>query len=91
MERYRRADMLYKFIDTTEYQNEIALPSEAMNFNGVFLENEVEGYRTLYVTGRESIAPELDFYESGARHGKKQNVPGKSDYGRVSVDEPYRF
>lgn len=63
--------MLYKFIDTTEYQDEIALPSEAMNFNGVFLENEVEGYRTLYVTGRESLAPELDFYESGARHGKK--------------------
>lgn len=63
--------MLYKFIDTTQYQDDIALPSEAMNFNGVFLENEVEGYRTLYVSGRESLAPELDFYDSGARHGKK--------------------
>ena len=55
MEKSRRVDMLYKFIDTTEYQDEIALPSEAMNFNGVFLENEVEGYRTLYVSGLSLI------------------------------------
>lgn len=63
--------MLYKFIDTTEYQDEIILPSEAMNFNSVFLEQEVEGYRTLYVSGRESLAPELNFYDSGVKHGKK--------------------
>ena len=54
--------MLYKFIDTTEYQDEIALPSEAMNFNGVFLENEVaRDTETLYVTGRESLAPGVRF------------------------------
>ena len=51
--------MQYKFIDIYDSQDEIALPSEAMNFNGKFLENEILGYRTLYVSGRESLAPEL--------------------------------
>lgn len=41
--------MQYKFIDIYDSQDEIALPSEAMNFNGKFLENEILGYRTLYV------------------------------------------
>lgn len=53
--------MQYKFIDIYDSQDEIALPSEAMNFNGKFLENEILGYRTLYVSGRESLAPELEF------------------------------
>ena len=54
--------MQYKFIDIYDSQDEIALPSEAMNFNGKFLENEILGYRTLYVSGRESLAPELEFF-----------------------------
>lgn len=29
------------------------LPTEAMSYNGVYLENEIDGYRTLSVTGRE--------------------------------------
>ena len=37
--------MQYKFIDIYDSQDEIALPSEAMNFNGKFLENEI--YLTL--------------------------------------------
>lgn len=35
------------------------LPSEAMKFDGVFLEDEIEGYRTLSVSGRELIAYEV--------------------------------
>lgn len=35
------------------------LPSVAMNFNGKYLENEIEGYRTLKVSGRETISQEL--------------------------------
>lgn len=62
--------MQYKFIDIYDSQDEIALPSEAMNFNGVFLENEIPGYRTLHVSGRESLAPELEFFEQRSRHGK---------------------
>lgn len=63
--------MQYKFIDIYDSQDEIALPSEAMNFNGKFLENEILGYRTLYVSGRESLAPELEFFDRTRRHGKE--------------------
>ena len=35
------------------------LPSVAMNFNGKYLETEIEGYRTLKVSGRETISQEL--------------------------------
>ena len=44
--------MIYSFVDTNGCPSDTALPAEAMNFNGVFLENEIEGYRTLYVSGR---------------------------------------
>ncbi|MDO4614634.1 MAG: phage tail family protein [Lachnospiraceae bacterium] len=50
---------LYRFTDTTEIEGSRALPSEAMSFNGVWLEEEIEGYRTLYVTGREIMNPEI--------------------------------
>lgn len=43
---------MYKFVDTTERQEEQILPSEALNFNGVYFENVIPGYRTLYVSGR---------------------------------------
>ena len=35
------------------------LPSEAMKFNGVYLEDEIDGYRTLSVSGRELIAYDI--------------------------------
>ena len=35
------------------------LPSVAMEFNGTIIENEIEGYRTLKVSGRETISNEL--------------------------------
>lgn len=44
--------MSYEFIDTTE-QAKTYLPKEAMSYNGIFLENEIKGYRTLNVSGRE--------------------------------------
>lgn len=37
-----------------------ALPSVAMQFNGVFIEDELLGYRTLTVSGREMVGVELD-------------------------------
>ena len=73
--------MQYKFIDVYDSQEEIALPSEAMNFNGKFLENEILGYRTLYVSGRESLAPELEFFDRTRRHGKE--VKGRRFTERV--------
>lgn len=51
---------MYEFIDIDGQQSvENVLPSAAMNFNGLFIENEIEGYRTLTVSGRESIGVEL--------------------------------
>lgn len=51
---------MYEFIDVDGKQSvESVLPSVAMNFNGLFIENEIEGYRTLTVSGRESIGVEL--------------------------------
>ena len=46
---------MYKFIDTTESQDNTELPSEALCINGIYIENEIEGYQTLSVEGRELL------------------------------------
>lgn len=51
---------MYNFIDINGTQTSSLLPPEAMNYNGVYLENEVVGYRTLYVQGRELMAAEVN-------------------------------
>lgn len=52
--------MLYNFIDTIDMKQQgSTLPAEAMNYDGVFLENEISGYRTLKVTGRELLGSEI--------------------------------
>lgn len=51
---------MYEFRDlkpTTEQR--VWLPSVAMNFNGTYIEHEIEGYQTLKVAGRETIGVEL--------------------------------
>ncbi len=60
---------MYTFIDTTEISEGVQLPSEAMKFNGEYIENLIPGYRTLNVAGRESLSPELNTYETGIRDG----------------------
>ena len=60
---------MYSFIDTTESQGSADLPSEALKLNGEYIENQIEGYRTLYVTGREILSQELTTYETGIRDG----------------------
>lgn len=61
---------MYEFIDVTEIQ-ETALPSEAMQINGEYIENMIAGYRTLHVKGREALSSEIDSYETGVRDGSK--------------------
>ena len=67
---------MYKFVDTTESQEEQELPSEALNFNGVYFENVIPGYRTLYVSGREMIETEISNTDmeirDGARYRRKR-------------------
>lgn len=62
---------MYKFIDTTEiYEaSDGVLPSEALSINGEYIENLIEGYRTLHVSGRESLSAEIESFEVGVRDG----------------------
>ena len=45
------------------------LPTEAVSINGRYLERIIDGYRTLYVEGRESLGIELDTYSVGTADG----------------------
>ena len=51
----KAGELMYNFVDTTERYPGQNLPSEALMFNGSYLENVIPGYRTLYVffSGRE--------------------------------------
>lgn len=60
---------MYKFIDVTETQEGISLPSEALMINGEYIENLITGYRTLTVEGREALSPELSAFDTGLRDG----------------------
>lgn len=63
---------LYGFRDTTDHTPiEKQLPKEAMNFNGFFLENRIDGYRTISVGGRELFANEATIDNVGTRNGGK--------------------
>lgn len=62
---------MYEFRDTTDHSTFTpALPSEAVSINGQYLENVVEGYRTLYTKGRESLEADLDTYSVGVADGE---------------------
>ena len=60
---------MYSFTDTTGTPGAGTLPVEAMSINGHYIENLIEGYRTLTVSGRELMAASIDNYTVG-------NTPG---------------
>ena len=60
---------MYEFIDTIEHSEGASLPSEAVMINGEYIENQIEGYRTLTVEGREALSPEISYFETGVRDG----------------------
>lgn len=71
---------MYNFVDTVEHTSEALLPSEAMQFNGEYLENLIDGYRTLYVRGRDTLSPEIETGEVGTRDGaylKNKRFPAR--------------
>lgn len=63
---------MYQFRDITDH-TEIApaLPTEAVSINGQYIEDVLEGYRTLYTKGRESLGVELETYSVGTADGEK--------------------
>lgn len=60
---------MYNFIDVTGTSGGVMLPSEALKINGEYIENQVKGYRTLHVSGREALSAELDTFSTGVRDG----------------------
>lgn len=72
---------MYEFIDVNEVQEGSRLPSEALQLNGEYIENIIDGYRTLHVSGREALSQELETYEVGVRDGEKlkgRRYPGRT-------------
>lgn len=70
---------MYDFIDVTGQQDSNSLPAEALSINGVYIEKEIEGYRTLSVTGRELLESDIREqqigYTNGTQYQGKRNVP----------------
>lgn len=57
------------------------LPTEAMSYNGVYLENEIDGYRTLSVTGRELMESEVTHTEIDGMDGsyyRYKTIPART-------------
>ena len=58
---------LYEFIDTNEMPDmTIRLPGEAVNVNGTFLDNEIGGFTTVTVSGRDSLAYDITSENAGS-------------------------
>ena len=63
---------MYEFVDTIAIpEGSALLSSEALQINGEYIENMIDGYRTLTVSGREAMTQELEAYEIGIRDGEK--------------------
>lgn len=60
---------MYSFTDTTAVPGSNNLPAEAMSINGQYIEQLIPGYRTLSVSGRESLEAELSLLEASSRDG----------------------
>lgn len=60
---------MYGFVDTTEIAGDNILPAEAVCINGEYIENRIEGYKTLYTSGRESLAKEFERYNDTVADG----------------------
>lgn len=72
---------MYNFIDVNEASERTILPSEALKINGEYIENQITGYRTVHVSGREALAPELSTYTTGVRDGsvlKNKRFPART-------------
>lgn len=72
---------MYEFRDIHETSEGDILPSEALQINGDFIEVLIPGYRTLNVSGREALPPELTIIETGSRDGstlKNKRYPSRT-------------
>lgn len=82
---------MYNFVDTTETQGETPIPSEAMKFNGAYIESQITGYQTLTVQGRETLSPAIESYESGVSDGssfKSKRFPSRTITVKYQLQAP---
>lgn len=87
---------MYNYIDTDEVSGSNGLPAEAVSFNGVWLDEAVPGFRTLYVRGRESIEGEIrsiaNEYGDGERFKRRRYLPRHLIIGyQLLEDTPEEF
>lgn len=71
---------MYEYVDTNKAGNKNSLPSEALQIDGDYIENIIDGYRTLYVSGRELIESEFTEREMDLVDGSE--YVGKRDVAR---------
>jgi len=62
---------MYEFRDVIEALEGDILPSEALKINGEYIENQISGYRTLNVKGREALSPDVVTFTTGVRDGSR--------------------
>lgn len=62
---------MYEFIDVNAASEGVVLPSEALKLNGRYIEEQIDGYRTLNVQGREALSPDVYSFETGLRDGTR--------------------
>lgn len=72
---------MYNFVDVNSASEGFVLPSEAMAINGQYIEDLISGYRTLNVTGREALSPDVSEFEVGIRDGS--TLKGKRYPSRI--------
>lgn len=60
---------MYQFTDVNGPCHGTALSAEALCYNGVWIEDAIEGFRTLYTSGREQIERTIKDVESAVRDG----------------------
>ena len=87
---------MYNFVDTTGSASSNALPAEALQINGAYIENQIEGYRTLYVLGRELTEAEITELQIGQMDGSEYRnsriVPRSITVGyQLLTDSPEDF
>ena len=75
---------MYNFVDDVAGVSGTSdLPAEAMSINGVCIEKQIEGYRTLYVEGRETLESEVVSKSIGQMNGERYQY--KRDVSRKIV------
>ena len=67
---------LYDFIDVNQQQGSAGIPTEGVYINGISLDTDISAFRTLAVSGRESIEAEIlevetETLDGNIYHGKR--------------------